>query len=608
MLFSNTRLGTKLGAAFLTVVLLTLALGTLAVSQMAGIYARTDDIANNWMPSIIALDKIRSSVIQIRRSEADHLLSTDRRELAAIEQRIDAAKQILAQQFAAYEPMIATPEERQWYQDVRTQLDAYLAAQPAMLALSRGDEGMQAQARDAFHGKSGTAINQVAKTLNSLVDLNEAGGRDAADAAKRNYDHARNGMVGLLALVCIAAALLAVAIVRSVTRQLGGEPGSAADLARRVAAGDLSAAIALRSGDDRSMMVQLKRMQDSLSRVVATVRGNAESVAAASAQISQGNADLSQRTEEQASALEETAASMEQLNSTVRQNADNARQANQLAIGASTVAERGGAAVDRVVDTMRGINDSSRRISDIISVIDGIAFQTNILALNAAVEAARAGEQGRGFAVVASEVRSLAQRSAEAAKEIKSLISSSVDQVAQGATLVDEAGSTMREIVESIRRVADIVSEISAASTEQSQGVAQVGEAITQMDRMTQQNAAMVEESAAAAASLKQQAQQLVDTVAVFRLDRDAPALRDTAAAAATAPSATMVPATAPALAAPATAALTRDPAVSAVAARHPAASQDKSPAKPPARPAHAAVARARASAGGGADADWESF
>jgi len=244
-------------------------------------------------------------------------------------------------------------------------------------------------------------------------------------------------------------------------------------------------------------------------------------VATASAQIAQGNQDLSGRTEQQASALQQTAATMDELGSTVRNNADNAKQANQLALGASAVAVRGGGVVGQVVETMKGINQSSRKIADIIGVIDGIAFQTNILALNAAVEAARAGEQGRGFAVVASEVRSLAQRSAEAAKQIKVLISASVERVEQGTAQVDQAGRTMEEIVGAIKRVSDIVGEISAASAEQSSGVSQVGEAVTQMDQATQQNAALVEESAAAAQSLQQQAQQLVEAVAIFKLQQD---------------------------------------------------------------------------------------
>jgi methyl-accepting chemotaxis protein len=262
----------------------------------------------------------------------------------------------------------------------------------------------------------------------------------------------------------------------------------------------------------------LDRMQADLRRVVGRIHGSAEAISAATQQIAAGNADLSRRTESEASSLEETASSMEELSSTVKQNADNARQANQLAMGASTVAIQGGEVVGQVVETMKGINDSSKKIADIIGVIDGIAFQTNILALNAAVEAARAGEQGRGFAVVASEVRSLAGRSADAAKQIKTLITASVERVEQGTVLVDQAGAKMNEVVASIKRVTDIMSEISAASAEQNAGVAQVGEAVNQMDRATQQNAALVEESAAAAESLKAQAEQLVKVVAVFKL------------------------------------------------------------------------------------------
>ena len=293
-------------------------------------------------------------------------------------------------------------------------------------------------------------------------------------------------------------------------------------IAARVRDGDLTGAITDQASDEFSpLLASLDAMQTALTHVVARVRQGSDSVASASSQIAGGNSDLSARTETQASALEETAASMEELSSTVRMNADNARQANALAQTASSVATQGGAVVADVVRTMKGINDSSRKIADFIGVIDGIAFQTNILALNAAVEAARAGEQGRGFAVVAGEVRSLASRSADAAREIKSLIGASVQQVEAGSSLVDRAGQTMTDVVDAIQRVTDIMGAISAASREQSQGVSQVNEAVTQMDQATQQNAALVEEMAAAASSLNTQASELVEVVAAFRINGD---------------------------------------------------------------------------------------
>jgi len=306
-----------------------------------------------------------------------------------------------------------------------------------------------------------------------------------------------------------------------ITRSITGPLSQAVAMAERVASGDLSAHIDSSGHDEVSqLLAALGRMNQNLAGIVSQVRLSSDSIATGSAQIASGNADLSQRTEQQASALQETASSMEELNATVRQNADNALQANQLSLGASAVAVKGGAVVGEVVTTMKAINDSSRKIADIIGVIDGIAFQTNILALNAAVEAARAGEQGRGFAVVASEVRSLAGRSADAAREIKGLIAASVERVEQGTALVDRAGATMTEVVGAIQRVTDIMGEISSASSEQSAGVAQVGQAVERMDQTTQQNAALVEQSAAAADSLRQQAEQLVQAVAVFKLVR----------------------------------------------------------------------------------------
>jgi len=389
------------------------------------------------------------------------------------------------------------------------------ALMPALVALRAND---LTEARRLVTQRIRPLFIPLAQGIDALVKIQIDEARGEYEEAATRYATIRAISIATILGGLLFAGIFGFVLVRSLGRQLGGEPGEAADLARSVAAGDLSVTINLRQGDTTSMMAQLKGMQANLSKVVSSVLQNSESVATASAQIARGNMDLSQRTEEQASALEETAASMEQLSSTVKQNADNARQANQLALNASTVAIKGGEVVGQVVSTMKAINDSSKKIVDIIGVIDGIAFQTNILALNAAVEAARAGEQGRGFAVVATEVRNLAGRSAEAAKEIKSLIGASVERVEQGSALVDQAGVTMTEVVDSIRRVTDIMGEISSASTEQSAGVSQIGDAVSQMDQVTQQNAALVEESAAAAESLKVQALQLVQTMAVFKL------------------------------------------------------------------------------------------
>ena len=379
-------------------------------------------------------------------------------------------------------------------------------------------------------------------TLTALVDFEDKQSTDAAATAASEYVAARTLMI-VVALVAIAAGIGASTLItRSLASQLGGEPGYAANVAGRIAAGDLAVEVALRQNDTTSMMFAMRQMRDNLSRIVAQVRLGTDTIATASSEIASGNLDLSSRTEQQASSLEETASSMEELTSTVKQNADNARQANALAVSASEVAVKGGAVVAQVVDTMGSINNSAKKIVDIIGVIDGIAFQTNILALNAAVEAARAGEQGRGFAVVAAEVRSLAQRSAAAAKEIKILIGDSVEKVDAGSKLVDQAGSTMGEIVASVKRVTDIMGEIMAASQEQTVGIEQINQAIAQMDEVTQQNAALVEEAAAAAQSLQEQAGNLSQVVCVFQVAGGAPALAAPTATARTTSRTTTVP------------------------------------------------------------------
>ena len=357
--------------------------------------------------------------------------------------------------------------------------------------------------------------------INAVYAFNTVALKDLSallDQRANHLRHTQSAMLASLMLLLAVAATLAGLFARGILRQLGGEPDYARAVVQRIASGNLSQPVQLAAGDTTSLLAAMALMQTWLADVVGEVRRNADSLATASVQIAQGNLDLSGRTEEQASGLQATAAAMDQLNATVSQNADNAQQAKQLALGAASVAQRGGQSVGEVVETMKGINTSSRKIGEIIGVIDGIAFQTNILALNAAVEAARAGEQGRGFAVVATEVRNLAGRSADAAREIKGLINACVERVELGTAQVDRAGATMTEVVAAVQRMTDIMAEISAASVEQSAGVAQVGSSVSQMDRTTQQNAALVEESAAATESMRDQAQQLVKAVSVFRL------------------------------------------------------------------------------------------
>ncbi len=407
----------------------------------------------------------------------------------------------------------AHPEEAELLKQMR----AGYPAVPALLAkleqaYAKGDKGA---VDDILQSDWAPVHKGFVKPMTALTSLQEKVSETTAAAAQAGNRQRTWAAVGVALAMALGVGGAIWLTCRAVVRALA----DASETARAIAQGDLSRDIDTSRSDEIGQLTQaLAQMQDALAALVGSIRTSADSIATASTQIASGNIDLSQRTEQQASSLQQTAATMEQLGTTVRHNADSASQANQLARGASQVASTGGSVVEQVVQTMKGIDASSKKIADIISVIDGIAFQTNILALNAAVEAARAGEQGRGFAVVAGEVRSLAQRSAQAAKEIKGLISDSVERVELGSAQVGQAGATMNEIVGAIQRVSDIVAEISAASAEQSSGVGAVASAVHDMDQGTQQNSALVEESAAAAESLRQQAQQLVQAVAVFRL------------------------------------------------------------------------------------------
>ena len=516
MRFSDIKVRARLAWAFGLMLLISVLSTGLALHKLASIQGNLDEVVLDNNVKIRHAQVLSGAVHEVARSMRTVMLLADDTAQAAELAKLKAARERYDRAWVDLEKMAASDAGKALRARIAAARDETRPMNDKVVALGQAGETPSAVAY--LLKTAGPAADRWQAAIVENMALQEANSKKDHDAALQNYAQAKWLLIGCTLAGVAAALLLGWRVTVSITRQLGAEPAEATALAQRVAAGDLSVAVQLRAGDHNSLMAQLGRMQDSLVKVVGAVRMNADSVATASAQIAQGNQDLSQRTEEQASALQQTAASMEQLGATVRHNADNARQANALALGASSIAVKGGEVVGQVVDTMKGINDSSRKIADIIGVIDGIAFQTNILALNAAVEAARAGEQGRGFAVVASEVRSLAQRSAEAAREVKNLINASVERVEQGTALVDQAGTTMQRVVSSIKQVADIMGEIDAASTEQSAGVQQVGEAVSQMDQTTQQNAALVEESAAAAESLRGQARQLVDVVAVFSL------------------------------------------------------------------------------------------
>ncbi|QKO21498.1 methyl-accepting chemotaxis protein [Rhodoferax sp. BAB1] len=580
------RIGTRLALAFAAVLVITTTVSALGVwrlgtlkdtsHQIATIELQRSLLAQRWA-SQIAINWVRASAA---------LKTSDTAYIDALQKDMAATSKAISDDQKQLESLMEDDAGKALLAVVAKDRKTYVDARAALIKRQKDGENILGAVDSELRPLAETylkAVDQVAVHARQILSETQA----HAQATAARSQLAQTGGT-------VLAVLLGMVLAYLVTRSIVQPVRQAATSTRHIAEGDLTTHIPARGSDEVAQLLQsLAAMQHNLAQIVSRVRSGSESVSTASAEIAQGNQDLSARTESQASALEETAASMEELSSTVKQNADNARQANQLAQSASTVAVQGGQVVAQVVDTMKGINDSSRKIADIISVIDGIAFQTNILALNAAVEAARAGEQGRGFAVVAAEVRSLASRSAEAAKEIKTLITDSVERVGQGTALVDQAGATMNEVVASIRRVTDIMGEISAASSEQSSGVSQIGEAVTQMDQATQQNAALVEEMAAAASSLKSQAQDLVSTVAVFKVDAQPQEFRTAA------PVTAAMRATSPATPRPV------KPAGQPARALAPAATRARAAA--PQAPARGEPPRLETKAGGG-DGDWESF
>ncbi|WP_431273556.1 methyl-accepting chemotaxis protein [Variovorax ureilyticus] len=531
-LLSNVRIGTRLAIGFGIVLAL-----TLLSSAFSLVTARSNaEATRHMMESPLAKERLISDwyvliYSGIARTSMIAKTSDETLPVTFADVISDSVKKG-SETMAKVEALLVVEEEKAMFRSIVDLRDKYQAAKDAVGKAKA--TGNAAEAERVFKEQFQPAARAYEARVLDLLSMERKAINDMGQAIDAANARAFTLRMVLFALTMVLGVGFAVLISRSIVSPLG----EAVKVAETVAAGDLRSRIEVQSKDETGQLMRaLKKMNESLARVVGEVRTGTDTIATASSQIATGNQDLSSRTEEQASSLEETAASMEELTSTVKQNADNARQANQLAVSASEVAVRGGGVVSQVVDTMGSINASSRKIVDIIGVIDGIAFQTNILALNAAVEAARAGEQGRGFAVVASEVRNLAQRSAAAAKEIKTLIGDSVDKVEEGSKQVAEAGRTMDEIVESVKRVTDIMGEITAASQEQTSGIEQVNQAITQMDQVTQQNAALVEQAAAAAGSLHEQANVLVQAVSVFRLDahvqvKPAPAVKQAPAVA----------------------------------------------------------------------------
>jgi methyl-accepting chemotaxis protein len=514
MLIRNFKIGTRLGLGFALVLVFLTAIAVLGIWRLQGVGHATSDMASQALvKERLAADWLVATSTNSVRTFA-LVKSDDPHDQEFFQKAIAKTSVAITETSGKLLAMLDTPEEKKLYEDSMAKRTAYIGFRTAALKLKA--QGQAAEAVALVDNKLVPALEAYDASIKAMLSFQKNHIDQTVSAIDVLYRSSRMSL-GAMALAALAlGVLLSWWLTLGITRPLG----RALKVAETVAAGDLTSRIVVSSRDETGQLMQaLKNMNDNLVGIVGDVRSGTDTIATASSQIAAGNHDLSSRTEQQASALQETAASMEQITSTVKQNADNARQANQLAVSASSIAVKGGSVVADVVGTMGAINASSKKIVDIISVIDGIAFQTNILALNAAVEAARAGEQGRGFAVVAAEVRNLAQRSAAAAKEIKALIGDSVDKVEEGSKQVAEAGKTMDEIVDSVKRVTDIMAEITAASQEQTAGIEQVNQAITQMDQVTQQNAALVEEAAAAASSMQEQAGNLSQVVSVFKLE-----------------------------------------------------------------------------------------
>ena len=520
--WENLSVRSLLWLAFSSIVFLAILAIGFSLYQMRVINASTKLLFESEYASGLAAEQVRGMIFKASRSQAQLLTASTDSERKKLGEEIDTSLKAINARMEVVTKLANSSEMKAESKQLAEKLSAWDKDLKTFVSLVKAQPLDLVQMSPDVPSDDATLLNKASKigaVIEAIVAQRAESAQNTMEASDRVYAMSLKWMVAATGVIFIAALAISVLVTRRLHSQLGGEPAYAKVISSAIAEGDLSMHIQVAKGDTQSLMHSLEAMQGNLRRLVSGVRNTSQHVALASSEIAQGNHDLSARTESQASNLEETAASMEELGVSINHNANDVKQVNQLAMTASGVAAQGGVVVAQVVETMKGINDSSRKISEIISVIDGIAFQTNILALNAAVEAARAGEQGRGFAVVASEVRSLAGRSADAAKEIKTLIGTSVDRVEQGTLLVDKAGATMTDVVSSIRKVTDLMREISAASIEQSTGVAQVGEAVQKMDQVTQQNAALVEEMAAAASSLKSQSEDLVGTVSVFKLD-----------------------------------------------------------------------------------------